>query len=109
MRDLSVLPDDLRAAAIFTNEGREVMWPREFAPGVVNALADEGVIVLGLDLRSDGEGTTPPGASTEVAWSAFHPGTGNHVDEARNQALHALKRLRTSPNLAAYRWVLVTW
>ena len=32
------------------------MWPKEFAVLVVNALADEGLLVLGLDLQSDGGG-----------------------------------------------------
>jgi len=54
-----------------------------------------------------------PSASTALiratGWSAFQPGTGDQVEGARNQALHALKRLRTDPDLTAYRWVLVTW
>lgn len=108
-RDLSALPDDLRAAAIFRNDGQEVMWPRHFAPRVVNALADAGVIVLGLDLRSDGEGSTPPGVSTEIAWSAFRAGEGDQVEAARSDALRALDRLRTKTELDAYGWVLVTW
>lgn len=110
-RDLSALPDDLRAAAVITNGGQEVMWPRVFARAAVNALADDGVVVLGLDLRSDGEGFTPSGLSTEIPWSTFRAvdGEHDHVEAARSDALAALDRLRAEADLDAYRWVLVTW
>jgi len=108
-RDLSALSEPLRIAAVFTNQGREVMWPREVVRDAVNALADAGRTVLGLDLRSDGEGTTPEGAATEVPWSEFQPGLGDQVEEARKQALDALNRLEVATDLGVYRWVLVTW
>jgi hypothetical protein len=109
--DLSGLSPELQATARFTNSGREVMWPRDDAELVINALADQGKKVLGLDLRSDGEGTTPPGLATEVPWSDFRPDPSSvdgEVEDARRQALEALHR----PGLAdfdEYPWVLVTW
>jgi hypothetical protein len=107
--DLSLLPDDLRIAAILTDGGREVMWPRGLAQQVVNALADRGAVVLGLDLRSDGEGFTPPGLDTEVPWSAFHPRSAPaDAEAARSEALAAISRLWEA-DLDAYQWVLVTW
>ena len=87
------------------------MWPRDEIERVINALADQGIVVLGLDLRSDGDGSTPPGLATEVPWSAYRrdPSSGvAEVEDARRQALQALRR----PDLAdpdEYRWVLVTW
>jgi hypothetical protein len=109
--DLSGLSPELKAAARFTNGGREVMWPRGEIERVVNALADRGAVVLGLDLRSDGEGSTPPGLETEVPWSAYHRDPSSElseVDDARQQALEALHRLGRA-DLDEYRWVLVTW
>ena len=81
------------------------MWPREVAAKAVNELADHGVVVLGLDLRSDDDGATPNGLATEIPWSAYD---GDDVEGGREAALAAL----TSPRLVdfdGYRWVLVTW
>jgi hypothetical protein len=110
-QDLSVFGPELRSTARFTNGGKEVMWPREEIENVVNTLADQGMVVLGLDLRSDGAGATPSGLSTEVPWSAYRPDPASRageVEDARQQALEALHR----PGLVEmdeYRWVLVTW
>jgi hypothetical protein len=109
--DLLDLGPELRAAARFTNGGKEVMWPRGEVESVVNALADLGIVVLGFDLRSDGEGGTPPGLATEVPWSAYRPdpssGVGE-VEDARRQALEALRRPGDA-DLDEYQWVLITW
>ena len=70
MRDLSSLPVELQLQAIRTQSG-EVMWPRTAAARAVEALAASGNLVLGLDLRSDGECRTPLGLATEVPWSDF--------------------------------------
>lgn len=67
--DLSFLPEDFQRRAIRTPNG-EVMWPREMASEVVAALAAGGKVVVGLDLRSDGRGTTPSGLSTEIEHSS---------------------------------------
>jgi hypothetical protein len=107
--DVSFLPEELRLHAIHTTSG-EVMWPRQMASDVVQALAAEGRVVLGLDLRSDGSGTTPTGFDTEVPWSdasSVHRG-GLSVETGRDDALAALQR----PELAemeGYDWVLVSW
>jgi hypothetical protein len=109
--DISFLSPSLRAAARYTNGGREVMWPRGCVAEVVNAMADQGLVVLGLDLRSDGGGVTPAGLATEVPWSAYQrdrfPRT-DPVEGGRADALLALAR----PNLgefADYPWILITW
>lgn len=110
-KDLSGLSPELRAAACFTNSGREVMWPRGEVERVVNELADDGKKVLGLDLRSDGEGSPPPGLSTEVPWSAYWPDRSSQigeVEDARRQALEDLRRAGLA-DLDDYRWVLVNW
>lgn len=77
---------------------------------VVNAMADHGLVVLGLALRSDDDGVTLPGLSTEIAWSAYQHDRATDTDPVeggRTNALLALAR----PNLhefAKYPWVLVT-
>jgi len=108
--DLSFLSDELRASAIPTATG-EVMWPRSLASDAVIAIAASGRIVLGLDLRSDGEGTTPPGLATEVPWTAFHPGRHYRegvLEAAREDALVALKKPELN-EMSGYEWVLITW
>jgi hypothetical protein len=89
------------------------MWPLAVAAPVVNAIADAGRLILGLDLRSDGGGITPSGLATEVPWSAFRPevvGWDARVEAAREDALKALKRRRTdSGEMSGYDWVVITW
>jgi len=110
-KDISGLSPELVATARFTRSGGEVMWPRGVVELVINALADQDEKVLGLDLRSDGNGRTPSGLATEVPWSSYQPdpsSSAGDVEDARRQALEALGR----PLLAdfdEYRWVLVTW
>ena len=110
--DLTLFSADLRRAARLTNNGREIMWPRERVEEVINALADHSIVVLGLDLRSDsGDGVTSPGLVTEVPWSAYEPkasGDSGQVEAARTQALDALSRTDLA-DFADYPWVLVTW
>ncbi len=110
--DLSFLPTEFRSSAIRT-ASREVMWPLAVAAPVVNAIADAGRLILGLDLRSDGGGITPSGLATEVPWSAFRPevvGWDARVEAAREDALKALKRRRTDGGeMSGYDWVLITW
>jgi hypothetical protein len=87
------------------------MWPRASVAEVVNAMADHGLVVLGLDLRSDGDGVTPAGLATEIPWSAYQHDRSAHTDPVeggRADALLALAR----PNLhefAEYPWILITW
>ena len=102
---MSFLPEALRSEAIHTNSGREVMWPLAVASEVVEAFAANGRLVLGLDLRSDGSGSTPQGLATEIPWSSSRAAS---VDVAREEALTALRR----PGIAempGYDWVLITW
>jgi hypothetical protein len=87
------------------------MWPRNFAAHAVEALANSGHLVLGLDLRSDGDGSTPPGLSTEVPWSDFRPDSNAldvQIELAKERALDALRRPDLA-KLAGYDWVLITW
>ena len=107
--DLSFLPEDHQLQAIRTSSG-EVMWPRRMASDVVQVLAANGRVVLGLDLRSDGTGTIPTGFATEVPWSNASRVHGDRLspEVARDEALSALQR----PDLAemdGYDWVLISW
>jgi hypothetical protein len=76
----------------------EVAWPLAGAAAVVNALADAGRLVLGLDLRSyDADGVM------ELPWSYFD---GSDSEGAREAAHAALQRKDLPPGLP---WVLITW
>lgn len=105
VRDLSMLPDDVRDAARVRENG-EVEWPLADTPSAIDALAGAGRIVLGLDLRS-----YPDGNTREISWSAFEPNSDGvaDIEEARQAAHAALAR----DNFAEYRplaeWVLITW
>jgi len=92
---------DLRTSAIVLDNG-EVMWPRELGPAVIDAISNSGRIVLGLDLRSDGDGEPAPGLDTEVP---LFDNKGAALDQSQMAAHEAL-----DPSLLPeYRWVLVTW
>jgi hypothetical protein len=54
-RDLSFLPPTLASAGRSSRSGTDILWPRVLAAQVINAVADSGRIVLGLDLRSGGD------------------------------------------------------
>ena len=98
MVDLERLPEDVRRAARVIRHG-QVEWPLEFAPEAVAALAQIGVVILDLELRT----YDPDGSITDVAWSASNPGgLGNPVRDAR-EAVGALDR----PALPG-DWMLVT-
>lgn len=73
------------------------MWPLHRATAAVNALADAGQRVIGLDVRLYDDG----GGFFEVAWFVYD---GHSVEAARAAALAALER----PDLPG-DWVLVTW
>ena len=93
--DLDVLPGPLRASARVEPNG-EVAWSLADAPAVINALADAGRLVLGLDLRSYEGGQT-----FEVPLSDH---SGESVEPARREALAALQR-----DDIPGEWVLITW
>lgn len=108
--DLSFLPDRLRDDAIRTPNG-EVMWHRQIAAEVIQVLAANDRVILGLDLRSDGAGTTPAGLATEISWSSFSAerySGPERAEAARDAALAALKRPELA-EMAGYDWVLITW
>jgi hypothetical protein len=96
---LALLPADVAESAHVDASG-EMWWFSEDAERAVNALADAGLVILGLDLRDyDDEGRF-----FEVAWSAFQPTGSDDVEEGRAAALAALSRPDRTGNA-----VLVTW
>ena len=70
------------------------MWPREMAADVVEALANNGYLVMALDLRTDDAGwVLDSNVATEILSQAFRPaGSAHSVDDARSFALDALSR-----------------
>jgi hypothetical protein len=94
--DLSVLQSRIQASARVDANG-EVSWPVNHAPEVIETLAENGRLVLGLDLRRYDD----DGSFYEYAWSSFD---GQNVMAARDAALLALRRDDLPGD-----WVLITW
>lgn len=67
LRDLERMPADLRRSVRLTNNDRVVMWPRAEAAKAIEALAEAGKVVLGLDVRR----YLADGTFYETAWSAL--------------------------------------
>lgn len=94
--DLSFLTEDLQSGARFDPNG-EVSWPMSQASAAIEALADSGRLVLGLDIRD----YQSDGMLVEVPWWSY---TGSDTEEARSFALDALSHGDLPGD-----WVLVTW
>lgn len=93
--DLSILASDLRSEA--RPDGTEIRWHVSRAPAVIEGLAMEGRLVLGLDIRD----YYADGTFIEVPWSVYN---GSDVRDARDLALEAL-----SCGDLPGEWVLITW
>ena len=101
--DLALLPEEVRRTAWVQSNG-EVSWPFEEAAGAIEALAEAGFVILGLDVRFQDDQFT-----RETAWSAFEPARVEHDEDVlagRDAALEALAR----PDTREYGdWILITW
>jgi hypothetical protein len=68
MKDLSVLPEHLRAAA--KADGPDFAWPVDMAAEVIEVLADAGAVVRGVEAwMLDAEGVP-----AVVGWSSYELG-----------------------------------
>lgn len=94
--DLSFLAQDLQRAARCDPNG-EVSWPISLASIAIEALADSGRLILGLDIRD----YSSDGTFMEVPWSSY---AGSDVEEARAFALSVLSHGDLPGD-----WVLITW
>jgi hypothetical protein len=101
--DLALLPDEVRRTAWIQSNG-EVSWPFEAAAGAIEALAEAGFVILGLDVRFQDDQST-----RETAWSDFRPARVDREAEVRagrEAALEALAR----PDVREFGdWILITW
>jgi hypothetical protein len=100
--DIEALSDAVRSAAIWLDNG-EVMWPYEDAADAVNALADGGHVLLGVDARERRSADTH-----EVPISSYMPSGEDDVEQGRQSAVAAVHRAEavsgwTQPHL------LLTW
>jgi hypothetical protein len=65
MKDLSILPEHLRDGALAA--GADFGWPLDLASEVIQALADAGAVVIGVEAWSvDSEGVP-----ASVGWSSY--------------------------------------
>jgi hypothetical protein len=105
------LPEDVRDAA-YVNANGEVEWPWKLTSQAIDALADAGIVILGLDLRTRDQ----DGRISEVVYGSFEPDKGldhvTNVAAARTDALEALTSIigdlfaRDERDAAT---VLITW
>ncbi len=65
MKDLSILPEHLHEAALVA--GGDFGWPLELAAEVIQALADAGAVVTGVEAWSVDE----EGVPASVGWSSY--------------------------------------
>src|SRR5437868_2305871 len=102
--DVATLPDRVRSEAIWLDNG-EVMWPYDHATAALNALADAGYVVLGVDARPQHDAA----AVTEVAISSFKPsGEQDDAERGRQSALDAIDRVSTITGWDK-PFLLLTW
>jgi hypothetical protein len=101
--EIAALPDAVRATAYVFDNG-EVAWPNDAAEAAINALADIGPRILGLDART----LFADGAVMETPVSAWEPAPNESeeeaVERARQEALSALPFAQSEGT-----HVLVTW
>jgi hypothetical protein len=102
---LNLLPEDVAAAAQVYANG-EVSWPINDAERAIHALADAGLLILGLDVRQ----VDNDERIREVAWSSFNPPSSDDrstaLVAARDAALEALRR----PDTHEFGdRILITW
>lgn len=70
VKDLSIFPENLREAAI--PDGPDFGWPLERAAEVIQALVDQGAVVLGVEAWIVDDAGVP----ASVGWSFYDLGEG---------------------------------
>jgi hypothetical protein len=104
-RTISNLPFSVRAKADVQDNG-EVVWPLEDALDAINALADSGQVILGLDFWEYDENQR----ILEMPWNAYEPeGKSTDVESGRRTALEEFARAVEVLSLTSQNWVLITW
>ena len=101
--DLAALPDRVRAAAHVHHKG-EVVWRNDHAEDAINALADNGKLIHGLDAWT----LYPDGGVMEIPVSAWKEQAGETEDEAieraRREALDALPFAKSEGSHVLIGW-----
>lgn len=92
--ELTALPDKVRDAAHIYDNG-EVSWPNDDAEAAVNAIAEAGFLILGLDARRH----FPDGGVQETPVSDY----GIALRYTKEQGLHNADEPRVEPTVEARR------
>lgn len=108
MKDLSVLPEHLAAAA--KADGPDFAWPVELAAEAVQALADAGAVVRGVEawmLDADG-------VPAVVGWSSYELGDclsdwGAAVKRAKAEADQVLSGIVSTAAAEQVNYVGIDW
>ena len=104
---LGVLPNEIQSSARVLPNG-EICWPMKLASAAVNAMADSGQVILGLDIREYDEAGK---SFFEYAWSNVGDilDAADAVEIGRSHALAALNRPAGERNLLSGSWVLISF
>jgi hypothetical protein len=109
MKDLAILPDRLREAAMAA--GGDFGWPLELAGEVIDVLADAGAVVTGVEAWSvDAEGVP-----ASVGWSCYDLGDdyasdwGTSVVTGRIEAKQVLAGVMETAEEDEVNFVGIDW
>ena len=79
------------------------MWPFDDAVAAINALADNGQVILGLDFWEYDEDHR----ILETPWNAYE--SEGEATDVRNGRRKALSELARATGVLPEHWVLITW
>jgi hypothetical protein len=109
MKDLAILPERLRDMAMVA--GADFGWPLELAEDVIDALADAGAVVVGVEAWSvDAEGVP-----ASVGWSSYDLGDDYASDweasviTARSEAKQVLTQVLETAEEDEVNFVGIDW
>jgi hypothetical protein len=108
MKDLSVLPENLRAAA--KSDGPDFAWPLDMAADVIRALADAGAVVRGVEAWAFDE----EGVPAVVGWSSYEVGDWQNdwqaeVERCRVEAKNVLAGVKATAAEENVDYVGIGW
>lgn len=108
MKDLSVLPEELRSAA--KADGPDYGWPLEMAGKVIAALVDSGAVVIGVEAWV----VDQEGVPAVVGWSSYEVGDykndwSGSVARAKAEAEKLLNGILETAEEEKVNYVGITW
>ena len=108
MKDLSVLPEELRGAA--KADGSDYAWPLDMAGQVIAVLVDRGAVVIGVEAWV----VDDEGVPAVVGWSSYEVGDYKNdwsgaVARAKVEAENLLNGILATAAEEKVNYVGITW